>query len=309
VEIGERVKIFARRSLLLVCSAGFLFATVAFAEESDNNSFWPITGEYVAEGTYVGGGDVQRGPDRKVSDFDEIDSELRFVLTPRTKIGVLRLGAEWERFSFGFPEKTALPNTLQSFSTVIGLDMQFSDSIIIRAEGQPGLYNTGLGHLDWDDFNLPFLVGGTYIFSPNLQLVLGVSVDVERKYPVIPAAGLRWKLGPQWLLDAVLPTPRLQYEISRDVALYVGATFKETSFRVDDDFGDSHGIPRLNNAIVTYSELRTGAGFDWKISRIVTFTGEVGYQPYRDFDFYRAEVRYHQDGGAPYGTISLHGAF
>ena len=28
-------------------------------------------------------------------------------------------------------------------------------------------------------------------------------------------------------------------------------------------------------------------------------TGEVGYQPSRDFDFYRAEVRYHQDGGAP----------
>ena len=41
----------------------------------------------------------------------------------------------------------------------------------------------------------------------------------------------------------------------------------------------------------------------------VTFTGEVGYQPYRDFDFYRAEVRYHQDGGAPFGMISLHGAF
>ena len=95
----------------------------------------------------------------------------------------------------------------------------------------------------------------------------------------------------------------------RDVSLYAGATVKEANYRVDDEFGDSHGIPRLNNAIVTYSEIRTGAGFDWKISPIVTFTGEVGYQPYRDFDFYRAEVRYHQDGGAPYGTISLHGAF
>jgi len=42
---------------------------------------------------------------------------------------------------------------------------------------------------------------------------------------------------------------------------------------------------------------------------MITFTGEVGYQPYRDFDFYRAEVRYHQDGGAPYGTIALHGTF
>lgn len=280
----------------------------AFAEESDN-WFWPLTGEYVAEGTYVGSGDVERNSRKKAEDFDEIDSDIRLVLTPRTKFGVLRLGAEWERFSFGFSGQTALPNTLQSFRAVMGLDMQFSDSIIVRAEAQPGLYNSGLGHLDWDDFNLPFLIGGTYIYSPSLQFVLGVSVDIERKYPVLPAAGIRWKLGPQWLLDAVLPTPRLQYEMSRYLSLYAGATVKETNYRVDDNFGTSHGIPRLDNAILTYSEVRTGTGFDWKISPVVTFTGEVGYQPYREFDFYRADVTYHHDGGAPYGTISLHSTF
>jgi hypothetical protein len=163
--------------------------------------------------------------------------------------------------------------------------------------------------LNWDDFNLPFAVGGTYIFSPDLQLILGVGVDIERKYPVIPVAGVRWKISRQWLLDAVLPTPRLNFEMSNYVTLYVGGNIKQANFRVDDDFGDAHGIPRLNHAILSYSEVRTGAGFDWKISPIVTFTGEVGYQPYRNFDFYRADVRYHQEAGAPYGTISLHGAF
>jgi hypothetical protein len=309
VEIGEQMKIFASRSLLLVISAPFFFATPAFAEESNNKSFWPLTGEYVAEGTYVGEGDVERNSRKRVEDFDEIDSDIRLVLTPRTKLGVLRLGAEWQRFSFGLPDGAQLPNTLQSFSAIIGLDMQFSDSIIVRAEAQPGLYNGGLGHLSWGDFNMPFLIGGTYIYSPNLQLVFGLSVDVERTFPVLPAAGVRWKIAPQWLLDAVLPTPRLQYEMSRDLSLYAGATVRDATFRVDDDFGDSHGIPRLNHAIITYIEIRTGAGFEWKISPIVTFTGEVGYQPYRNFDFYRADVTYHQDGGAPYGMISLHGTF
>jgi hypothetical protein len=233
------------RSFILVLGIQIVFARSAVCEEN-NNSFWPLSGEFEAEGTYIGEGDVERGP-KRVNDFDEIDSDFRLVLTPRTSIGVLRLGAEWQRFSFGFPEQTALPNTLQSFSTILGLDVQLSDSIIVRAEGQPGLYDSGLGHLDWDDFNLPFLVGGTYIFSPNVQLVLGVSVDVERKYPVIPAAGLRWKLAPQWLLDAVLPMPRLEYEMNRYLSLYAGATMKEASYRVDEEFGDSHGIPRLNN--------------------------------------------------------------
>jgi opacity protein-like surface antigen len=111
------------------------------------------------------------------------------------------------------------------------------------------------------------------------------------------------------VLDAVLPTPRLEFQMTGNVTLYAGAEVKQTNFRVDDHFGDAHGIPRLDHAILSYSEVRTGVGVDWKVSPIVTVTGEVGYQPYRNFDFYRADVRYHEDGGAPYGMISLHGAF
>jgi uncharacterized protein DUF6268 len=307
------VKRFGCQILGTVCAASsLLFATRIFAEENTANWFESLSHvpfEYTAEDAYVGEGDVQRGPNKKVSNFDENDSIVHLVFTPRTSLGVLRLGAEWERFSFGLPDDAALPDTLQSVSLVMGLDMQFSDSIIVRAEGQPGVYDTEFDNLGWNNFNFPFLIGGTYIYSPKLQLVLGVSVDVERKYPVIPAAGLRWKIAPQWLLDAVLPTPRLQFEMNKNVSLYAGANVKQTSYRVDEDFGNANGIPRLNHAILTYSEVRTGGGFDWKISSIVTFTGEVGYQPYRNFDFYRAEVGYHQDGGAPYGMISLHGAF
>jgi len=179
VEIGEPMKIFAPRSLLLVISAPFLFATPAFAEESNNNLFWPLSGEYVAEETYVGEGDVERNSRKRVEDFDEHDSILHFVITPRIKPGVLRLGAEWERLSFGLPDGAPLPDTLQAVNLVIGLDTQLSDSILIRVEAQPGVYDAGFDDLS-DDFNAPFVVGGTYIFSPNLQLVLGVSVDIER---------------------------------------------------------------------------------------------------------------------------------
>jgi Domain of unknown function (DUF6268) len=307
------VRHFACRYFLgVICVASsLLVAARTSAEENTGNWFGPsghLPGEFIAEETYVGGGDVERGR-KSVRDFDEHDSILHLVFTPRIKPGVLRLGAEWERFSFGLPDDAQLPDTLQSVSLVIGLDTQFSDSIIVRLEGQPGVYNTEFDNLSLDNFNLPFIIGGTYIYSPNLQFVLGVGVDVERKYPVIPAGGIRWRLARQWLLDAVLPTPRLEFEVSNHVSLYVGADVKQTSYRVPDDFGDAHGIPRLNHTILTYSEVRTGAGLDWKISPIITATGEVGYQPYRNLDFYRADVRYHQDGGAPYGMISLRGAF
>ena len=276
------------------------------AGATPETSTFSLSGEYVVEGTYVGNGDVVRGP-HEVRNFDESDILLRFVLTPRIKLGVLRLGAEWERFSFGFSGRAPLPDTLQAVSLVLGIDTQLSDSILLRFQAQPGFYGTD--HFESQDVNIPFVIGGTYIYSPDLQLVLGIGVDIERKYPVLPGGGVRWKIARQWVLNAVLPTPRLEFQLNKDLTFYAGGTVKETNFRVGDNFGITRGIPRLNQAVLTYGEIRTGAGADWKVSPVITLSAEAGYQPYRDFDFYRANVRYHQDGGAPYGTISVHGEF
>lgn len=286
-----------RRALICL----FLFVTAnTFAAGS-----WPA--EYSLDETYVGEANVSRGA-RKVSDFVESDTHLRFVFTPRVKLGVLRLGIDYEQFSFGFDPRSPIPNTLQSAAAVIGIDTQWSDSILVRLEATPGVYSEAFKP-GTTVFNMPFVAGGTYIFSSNIQLVLGVSVDVERKYPVLPGGGIRWRFQPQWILNVVLPDPRLEYEWKRDLTAYIGATFKATNFRMSDTFGRDAGIPRLNRAVLTYSEVRTGVGLDWKVTSWLSVNGEAGYQPYRSFDFYRANIRFHEDGGAPYAMISLHGAF
>ena len=103
------MKMSALRSLVLILAALIFFVRTGLSQES--NGFWPLTGEFSAEVTYVGEGDVERGG-KHVNDFDEIYSDIHLVLTPRMKLGVLRLGAEWERFSFGLPDGAALPNTI-----------------------------------------------------------------------------------------------------------------------------------------------------------------------------------------------------
>jgi hypothetical protein len=211
------------------------------AENTSEASTFSLSGEYVIEGTYVGNGDVQRGP-HELRNFDEADILLRFVLTPRIKLGVLRLGAEWERFSFGFSDRAPLPDTLQAVSLVLGLDTQLSDSILLRFQAQPGFYGTD--HFESGDVNIPFVIGGTYIYSPDLQFVLGIGVDIERRYPVLPGGGIRWKIARQWVLDAVLPSPRLEFQFNKDLTFYAGGTLKEINFRVDDRFGITRGIPR-----------------------------------------------------------------
>jgi hypothetical protein len=69
-----------------------------------------LSAEFDVEQAYVGEGEVERGS-RSVDNIDEYYSLARFVLTPRIPFGILRLGAEWERYSFGFSNGEQLPNT------------------------------------------------------------------------------------------------------------------------------------------------------------------------------------------------------
>ncbi|MFN2477345.1 MAG: DUF6268 family outer membrane beta-barrel protein [Chthoniobacterales bacterium] len=280
--------------------------------------------EFDVEYAHMGDGSVERG--FRHVEFDENYYAARFIYRPRTPIGYLRLGVAYERFDFGVPDfifatpgptgfffgRTQVPETLQSVSAVVGLDTKFSDSLLFRIEAQPGYYGTN--HLGSETFNVPVVIGGTYLYSENLQFIFGVSVNYERKYPVLPGGGVRWRFAPQWVLNAAVPTPRLEYEATRNFTIYAGADLKGSTFRVDNDFGTSGGLlsrrdARLNRAVLTYSEVRTGLGVDWKLTPDIKFSLEGGYVPYREFDFHRADVRYKNDKGAPYGAVALRAAF
>jgi Domain of unknown function (DUF6268) len=267
--------------------------------------------EFDAEGTYVGEGSVERGErgDMVIRDFHETQGMIRFVLTPMTKIGILRIGLQTEHYSFSFGGNAAIPDNLHSTNLIIGLDTELSDSFLIRIEMQPGFYGTDFDDFGRDTFNVPFIIGGTYIYSSSLQFVFGIGFDAWRQTPVLPGGGVRWKFAPEWTLNAVAPTPRLEYEPNSDLLFFVGADARLSNYRVEKNFGTLRGDTSLNHASISYEELRVGAGFDWKLSTAIKLSFEGGYIPFRDFDFHRTQVRYHQDGGAPYARISFHAAY
>jgi hypothetical protein len=291
--------------------ASCFVTTAMFAEmleaPVDDGVIDPLAFEFDFQGTYIGGADVKRGS-RTITDFDEENFYGRVLILPRTKVGIVRLGAEYEIYDFDIPAGLQVPNRLQSAALIIGLDTKLSDSLFVRVEAKPGYYSAS--NLEGQDFNAPFIMGGTYLYSSSLQFVFGIAVDVEAQYPVLPGGGFRWKFDPKWVLNATVPTPRLEYEMNRNLTLFAGADFRSKNFRVDDDFvGDGNEPGNLNNAILNYVEIRTGGGLVWKIGESCKLTVEGGYLPYREFDYHRANMRWESDGGAPYGSISLHASF
>jgi hypothetical protein len=297
--------------LLGLASCSFFVTTSAFAEmlvaPVDDGNIDPLGFQFDLRTAFIGEADVERGS-RAITNFTEQNYLARVLILPRTKVGIVRLGAEYELYDFDIPAGAQVPDRLQSAALIIGLDTRLSDSLLVRVEAKPGYYSAS--NFEGQDFNVPFLMGGTYLYSTSLQFVFGIAVDVEAQYPVLPGGGFRWRFDPKWVLDATVPTPRLEYEMNRNLTLFVGADIHSKNFRVDNDFnGDASEPGNLNNTILNYTEIRTGGGLVWKIGEACSVTVEGGYLPYREFDYHRADIRYESKGGAPYGAISLRAAF
>ena len=245
----------------------------------------------------------------RIGSVDGYQLGTRDVLSMKVREGLLlRVGMEYDRRNFGLPDGAALPSKLQATSLVLGTDLQLGDAWIMRLDIQPGYYGAETG-LRGRNFDYPIILGASYFVSSDLQLVAGLSVDVERKYPVLPGIGFRYKYNADWVIDAILPTPRIEYSFNKALLLYAGSDLQGTTYRTSADFGTAHGNSKLNNAVVDYSQVRIGGGASWRIRPELTLEFEAGVVPVQEFDFHRADIKARSTETPPYGGLVLKASF
>jgi hypothetical protein len=241
-------------------------------------------------------------------DISEQNTHFQYVLSYAVPDRpIVRAGVAYDRFDFGLPGPAQVPNTLQALTLVLGLDLKISD-VLVRIETQPGFYGN-FGDIGSRDFNAPVVIGLSWLVNKDLQWIGGISIDANREYPVLGAIGVRWKLADRWVLNAVPPSPRLEFKVTDDLTLFGGGHILESTFRVDGEFGSSHGNRKFNHAVVDLTEIRAGAGLEWKISRFATLDMELGYMAYRDFDFHRADEDFETKSGSLYGQVGVNWRF
>src|ERR1039457_7267437 len=232
-----------------------------------------ISQELDIEYGYIGGTGT-RGGGMNVGSVDEHSADLKYVVPPQlNKDLLLRIGFEWQRFSFGVPDHAPRPSVVQQASLVLGFDYQIADEWLMRVEVQPGVYSD-FRDITWRDVDAPLVVGVAYLASSDLQWFFGLRVDARTQYPVLPAAGARWKFSEAWILDFMLPKPRLEYDVNGKLQLYAGAEVQAGTFAVGQNFGTPRGQPKLDGAIVDYLELHLGSGCSWKITPSVTIEAD-----------------------------------
>ena len=220
---------------------------------------------------------------------------------------VLRLGFGYDRYDFGFAGPGLIPGALQSLNVVAGLDLKLGD-FLIRIEAQPGFYGDNRG-FNSSDFNIPVILGASYLVSKDVQWIAGLYYNPNSSTPIMGGIGLRWKMSDRWLLNAVPPNPRIEFKATDDLTLYAGGQIIVSTFRVNRNFGTGPGGRNYGNALVDFTEVRTGAGASWKLRPKSTLDMELGYMAYRDFDYHKVGDNFQSKSGAFYGQMGLKLAF
>jgi hypothetical protein len=324
---------FILPSLLLIASLSPVSAPSLRADGKDDlaptlapptESDIPVSQEFTLEGAYTGFSTVKQG-DAKLGGVNNSYGHFDYVVSPQIQDGfLLRFGVDAERNSFGLFSNAPLPNTLQSVNAIIGTDLAFGDKIIVRAELHPGIYSDFV-NVSGSDFDAPLQVGGTYLYSKDLQLILGFQLDLKSDCPLIGLPGIRWQFADKWVLSAIPPKPQIQYELSNSLTLYAGLDIIAGTYHLNDQFGNNHGHPppgqnssNFNGNIVDFTELRAGVGFTWKFMPNLSLDISGGYMPYREFDVHPDHIGYfthdtvfrnNVGDGAPYAQAGISGSF
>jgi hypothetical protein len=276
---------------------------------STSGSVSALSYDLEAESSFFGRGSANAGS-TNFGNITEISSSASFVLSAQVRDTILlRLGVEWQRYSFSPEARAPVPDSLQGLDLAIGADIQVAPALLLRIGAHPGIYSEFQG-VSWQDVNVPFEVVGTYFVSSDLLFIGGVYVDVDSDIPVFPIVGVHWKVSDKWVIEGIAPRPQLQYLLSDKATLFAGADLREATFRVDEQFGQARDIPKLNDAILDYFELRAGAGLTLKVSKNVSLDFEGGCTPYRRFEYPRADgFKVKSEDLVPYLRIGLSAKF
>jgi hypothetical protein len=269
----------------------------------------PFSYEFQAEASYIGDGSATHGR-ANYGDFSEINSSASVVVSDQLRDNlILRLGVQWERYAFDTDSPvTPIPDAIEALNGVIGADIQLTSALLVRVEAHPGAYGS-FKHANPRLFNVPITIGASYFQTPDLIFIAGLGIDFNSSVPVFPAIGVHWKVSDRWLIDGVAPRPQVQFSLTDKITLFAGADIRTGTFRMDNQFGRSVRLEKLNNAILDYWEVRGGGGLTWAVWNGVNLDIEGGLVPYRRFDFDRANFKVISSEWAPYVRVGLSATF
>lgn len=250
-------------------------------------------------GANLTGGGVNYGKSRTMTvDLD--------VLTPVNNRGPILwdVGFGWKRMEFAYHVESGNPGALQAVKVPIGASWELGEVTTLGVQIQPGVYSDSYD-ISLGDVNVPVGIRLFHGHESDLMWMVGLQANAWHEFPVIPDIGVRWRFWYDFVLDARLPNPRLEYELSDRWTTFAGFEWLGGAYRVGRNNVASGGLPGTDDSTLTYRDQRINAGFRfaWDDESYVSLS--AGYSLGRRFRYSRGGQLL-KAGGALFVQLGLH---
>lgn len=281
--------LFITCSAVAVTLAVAMIHTPALADPSESPGEGGPTGgppllEMSVETSYaVGGATKFRGT--KFGDSDAFDMNIGVsILKPLNEKWFIPFEIQSKNLDFGSPAGVPMPDAVNTLEFGTGLAYRPNDRWMFTARIGAELYK--LEDVGGNDVGVSGGLLAMWEYGPSLQWMFGLMVQPDNDLPVLPLVGVNWRIREQWELQLMLLSPRLTYSLDDRWKLHagMGLNFGNT-FRTSDTLGTSLGLPRYNDALGSYSDMRFGGGFAYQLGRSFSLEAEAGYSMSREIDY------------------------
>ncbi len=195
----------------------------------------------------------------------------------------------------------AVPENINTIHFAAGLAYQFNTHWSAAFTAGPAIYR--YDDLSIEDVGIAGELRVTYQVSPDLDFYLGADYEMDGKYPVLPAAGIKWKVNDHFLLDLRLARLEADYLANDQLSFFIDGNTDYEVFRANSHLGNQLGIPSFNNAVGTYEDFHGGLGFRYQFNPGLSLSAEAGYSFGRNIEYDRIDHHSIYFDSAPYAQL------
>jgi len=210
----------------------------------------------------------------------------------------LRCGLDVERFDFS-RSNAVFPSSLNSVAGELALEYWHGEDIGILIKLSPGVYYAR-DHITANSFDIPIQAGSGIQITKDFSLAIGLTAGLLRPDPILPVGGFVWNVSNGLKVSAIFPEPRVTYKSSAQWEWFVGGEYAGGGYR-----NGPTNDRRTNQAALTYTEVRAGAGVTYTPRKGVSLEGTVGWTFEREINYFHSGPEFSTRTGAPYFKLDV----
>jgi hypothetical protein len=193
----------------------------------------------------------------------------------------LAISVAYERLQFDYQDLTHPLESAQAISATAFLTQKLTDAWGLILVAAPGYADDFEGKASLDAVTSTFVGAGSYRFSDNLGVGLGVAVQNVFGEPLpLPVASVDWTINDRLWLKSILPiSAELTWLPIDRLGLRAALLVSGSNY---------HGAERIyhvNNPQLNYSSAAADVGARWFILPYLHLTVHGGYTLFRRFEF------------------------